>query len=159
MRTQLNITSTQLNQMESGIKSQIDEAAKTIEWAMAEKFQECVLANFGPSGPYRPWSGWHDLSPAYAKKVKRTYATLFVSGALKGNVLIELEGKNFKVVSDNSRVPYATAHQEGNPKGNRGHPGLPAREYFPMTEDGEVTRQVQDIVLDAAYRAAQEALS
>lgn len=159
MRAQLNITAAELNMMEASIKDQINEASNKIEWAMAQKFQECVLANFGPSGPYRPWSGWHELSPAYAKKVKRTYATLFVSGALKGNILIELEGNSFKVVSDNSRVPYATAHQEGNPKGNRGHPGLPAREYFPMTEDGEVTRQVQDIVLEAAYKATQEALS
>lgn len=154
MRAQLNITSSELNMMEASIKGQIDEASKKIEWAMAQKFQECVLANFGASGPYRPWSGWPPLSPAYAKKVGRTYATLEVSGRLKSAVLIDLKENNrFSVVAEDSRVPYATVHQYGG--GNN----IPAREYFPMTEDGEVTRQVQDIVLEAAYKAAQEAIS
>ena len=160
MRGQLHITSSQLNQMERDIKTGVQEGVVAAERAMAETFQECVLANFGASGPYRPWSGWHPLSPAYAKKVGRTYATLEVTGRLKSSVFISLnERGNFTVSADNSDVPYATAHQYGNPKGNRGHPGLPAREYFPMDENNEVTRQVYDLCVNAAQEALERSLA
>lgn len=160
MRGQLTISSSQLNQMERDIKDGMKPAIAAAELAMAETFQNCVLANFGPSGPYRPWSGWHPLSPAYAKKVGRTYATLEVSGRLKSSVFMQLnERGNFTVSADDSDVPYATAHQYGNPKGNRGHPGLPAREYFPMDENNEVTRQVYDLCVNAAQEALERGLT
>lgn len=154
MNVTYTIRDTELNAAFSEIGERIKQAQPKAELAMAERFQDCVLRNFGATGDFRPWSGWPPLSPRYAKKVGRTYATLEVSGRLKGNVLLELgANNNFRVTSSNDRVPYATVHQTGG--GNN----IPAREYFPLLEDGTVTRQVSDLCVEDARRALQEALS
>lgn len=149
MIARLHITNASLAGFSREVKARIKAAQPKAELAMAEFFQEAVLSNFGATGKYRPWSGWPPLSPAYAKKVGRDYATLEVSGRLKANVLLELNGAgNFEVTSDDDRVPYAVVHQTGG--GNN----IPAREYFPMYDDGTVYRQVSDLV----QRAAEDAL-
>jgi phage gpG-like protein len=148
MIARLHITNASLAGFSREVKERIKAAQPKAELAMAESFQEAVLSNFGATGKYRPWSGWPPLSPAYAKKVGRDYATLEVSGRLKANVLLELNGAgNFEVTSDDERVPYATVHQTGG--GNN----IPQREYFPMHDDGTVYRQVSDLVQDAAEAA------
>lgn len=144
MKYSLNITQTEANAMAGELLDRMKEVQGKVEFKMAETFQDCVLQNFGATGPYRPWSGWAPLSPRYARTVGRDYATLEVSGRLKQNVLIELRGDNFEVTSSDDRVPYATVHQFGG--GNN----IPAREYFPLLESGDVTRQVEDIVVEAA---------
>lgn len=153
MRYQLTVLDRELAVLRQTILGKVKEVKGQVEGAMAEKFQECVLANFGATGLFRPWSGWAPLSPAYAKKVGRTYATLEVSGRLKQNVLIESRGEHVEVTSSDERVPYATVHQFGG--GN----SIPAREYFPIGTDGEVTRQVQDLVVEAAHRKLAEILN
>lgn len=154
MIARLSITNASLAGLERAVKDRIKAAQPKAELAMAETFQECVLSNFGATGKFRPWSGWPPLSPAYAKKVGRDYATLEVSGRLKANVAIELNGAgNFEVTSADDRVPYATVHQYGG--GNN----IPQRQYFPMTDDGQVYRQVEDIVQRAAEDALMKELS
>lgn len=152
MKFKLTISDAQLNRMGREVRAKCVEAKRSVQAKMALTYQDCVLRNFGPTGEFRLWTGWHPLSAAYAKKVGRDYATLEVSGRLKSAVLLDSSDspRSMRVVAENSNVPYATAHQYGNPRGNRGHPGLPAREYFPMYEDGTPTRQVQDLVEEAA---------
>ena len=146
VRFQLKVSETQVNAMTRNIALEAAKVAHPVEWAMAEMFQGCVLANFGPTGAFRPWSGWPPLSKAYAKKVGRTYATLEVTGRLKSNVMIDGDGDHVKVVADDALVPYSTVHQYGG--GNN----IPQREYFPMYDDGNVTRQVQDLCLEEAKK-------
>ena len=62
-------------------------------------------------------------------------------------------------MSDAAGVPYATAHHDGSPEGNRGHPGLPARRVFPLQDDGEVLPWTAGQIEEAAARALQEVLS
>lgn len=103
------------------------------------------MENFGASGVDRPWA-WAPLSPAYAKKVGRSYATLVVTGALRNSVK-KTEGQDCAVVSmSDSDVPYATRHHRGS--GN-----LPARRVFPLNEDGSPTAGVQEAVAAAAQKA------
>lgn len=153
MRARIAITDLELRGLEREVKQHFVAVQGRVEYAMAEKFLKCVLDNFGATGRFRPWSGWPPLSPAYAKKVGRSYATLEVSGRLKESVLIELSGRNFAVTADDARVPYATVHQFGG--GNN----IPQREYFPMYDDGTVYRQVQDEVQAAAEKELERLLS
>lgn len=153
MRARIQLNPGSLRGLEREVKDRIKTAQGKTEFAMAETFLDCVLANFGATGKFRPWSGWPPLSPAYAKKVGRTYATLEVSGRLKESILIDATGRNFAVTADDSRVPYSTVHQWGG--GNN----IPQREYFPMFDDGTVYQNVQDLVEDAARRKLQELLS
>lgn len=153
MRARIELNPGSLRGLEREVKNRIKDAQGKTEFAMAETFLNCVLDNFGATGRFRPWSGWPPLSPAYAKKVGRTYATLEVSGRLKESVLIELEGRNFAVTADDARVPYSTVHQFGG--GNN----IPQREYFPIFDDGTPYRQVQDLVEEAAQRKLEELLS
>ena len=154
MTIRLNITEAELTSFTKEIRQKVEDARPKVQADMALKFQECVLDNFGESGPFRTIP-WVKLSPAYAKKVGRTYATLEVSGALKSNVLLSADGSpdHMAVEADNAMIPYSTVHQYGG--GNN----IPARPYFPITEDGEVIESVNMIVTDAARLALQEALT
>lgn len=121
--------------------------------AMAQAFESIVLGNFGEVGIDRPIS-WAPLSPAYAKKVGRTFATLEVSGALKAAVTVDNSNLDYsRVFITKDNVVYALAHQYGNPKGN-----LPARPYFPIENTGELTPFAKSEVMNAALQTIQEGL-
>lgn len=146
--------------------SRATEATERLLWqiksdaqlAMGEAYEQVVLNNFGPFGVDRPWP-WAPLSPAYAKKVGRTYATLLVSGAMRQQLRVDNDSPDACVVSmSDDGVPYATVHHHGNPDGNAGHPGLPARRVFPMRDDGSPTEYARQRVFDAALEAVREGL-
>lgn len=104
--------------------SGIFEAVKDpTQEAMAGAFEMCVHRNFGFSGFERP-NEWPLLSPAYAKRVGRTVATLELTGAMRTQVRTE---GNFVKLTDDS-VPYALKHEQAR--------GVPRRSVFPM-QDGE----------------------
>jgi len=134
----------------AGLESAVAWAVGEAQAAMAARYGEIVRSNFGESGLDRP-SAWPPLSPSYAKEVGRTYATLFVSGALFSAVRVDAQ--DARVSASNADAPYATAHQFGNPAGN-----LPARPYFPVAADGGPTEYTRGEVLAAAAAALGRAL-
>lgn len=144
---------------ESDLLAIFEQAQPAVHGAMRDRLYDIIMANFGIAGPERPWA-WHPLSDAYARKVGRPYATLHVTGALQDSILKGgLQGDSTVVEMSDLAVPYATAHHDGSPEGNRGHPGLPARRVFPLQDDGEVLPWTRDQITEAAARALQEALS
>lgn len=130
---------------EESLRIRFTEVAAQVEARMAETFYNVVMNNFGFIGEDRPIN-WARLSPEYAKRVKREYATLYVTGALKGAV--KLEGNTVSVSNDS--VPYAMVHMFGG--GNN----IPKRPYFPIDDhggdwsDGECLPWTMDRMTDAA---------
>lgn len=117
--------------------------------AMAETFYSIVRGNFGATGIDRPIE-WVPLSDKYAKRVKRDYPTLFLSGDLESSVMWDGSDLDAGVVwTDN---PYAVAHQDGSGT-------LPARPFFPITAAGELTDFAQSQVVEAAETAIAQKLS
>lgn len=123
--------------------------------AMTAVYYGVVMANFGSTGFDRPW-GWKELSPAYAKRVGRTFATLYVTGALQDSVGVDVTETGGVVsmgAGNRGDVPYALAHHYGHPQKN-----LPARRVFPMRKDGSTTEATKALVLEAALRRLKEVL-
>lgn len=113
------------NELANKIRRQIFDLVDPVQDAMAQRFLEMTLSNFGIAGADRPIE-WAPLSYAYSLKVGRKIATLYVTGALKGAI----HQNDNEVEVNDAEVPYATAHQYGNDR-------LPARPYFPLRTDGE----------------------
>lgn len=132
-----------LDLMAWNVQRIISNVAPAVENEMAGRYRQVVAANFGASGIDRP-SPWPALSPGYAKKVGRSYATLLVGGALLQAVRVD----GNKVSVSDAEVPYATSHQFG---GSR----AVARPYFPMNDDGSPT----DYIKLQMNQVAQQALN
>lgn len=109
------------------------------------KFKLFTLQNFGATGTDRP-EEWAPLSPKYAKRVKRSYATLDLKGSLFRSFTVGQPDGTSITVSSNS--PYAEAHQEGNEH-------LPARPFFPITSAGELTGHAQRVLETTAALSLQ----
>jgi phage gpG-like protein len=123
------------------IAKRLQEAKGAVQQKMASVFREAVWSNFGGAerfvvAPYAP------LSPSYARKVGRSYATLEVSGKLKGAIYTGISDEDAATVSVEG-IDYAASHQFGNKN-------MPRRPFFPLTEDGEVLSEVEEIVTQAA---------
>lgn len=162
MNFSITIPPGQLASFESSLREKVEAARQPVQSAMADAMHGIVLANFGSTGFMRPWD-WQALSPAYARKVGRTFATLFVTGALKDTVRKDASGDSASVsMANNGLVSYALAHHHGNP-GNfgttqAGSGELPARRVFPLDEADQVLPEAVEMVTEAARKAAQEAL-
>ena len=120
-----------------------DEIPVKLQSAAAFRFADIAVNNFGFDGEARP-KVWKSLSKPYADEFHggaRT-PTLILSGDMQESIRIENELEKSVVVCDS---PYAEDHQEGVPSRN-----LPARPFFPMTEDGEATEYAQVECLAAA---------
>lgn len=140
----LHALSLRLNTTLSDLKHQLQRA-------MAKRLLWCVHQNFGGAErfvtkPYPP------LSEKYAERVGRSFATLYVTGALKNSVQIFEQGEEVSVGLDGS-VPYDLVHQYGG--GNN----IPARPYFPLDENDDVLPEVQDLVMEAAQEELERMLS
>lgn len=134
------------------IYEQFESVRQDVQGAMGECFFEIVRSNFGKFGIDRPIS-WIPLTPDYAKRVGRDYATLFVSGALESAIQLDNSEPDFCRVSvSDDDVPYATVHQFGG--GNN----VPARPYFPIDSAGYPTPYAQGEVTNAAMSALAWAL-
>lgn len=126
----MNITLDE-SKLAADVQAAIESAKQPTEFAMAARFHEITLSNFGIAGPDRP-NDWPGLAPAtiraYRRRkppVMREIATLVLTGALKAAV--HQDGN--RVYASNAEVPYATRHQNGDDK-------MPKRGYFPIREDG-----------------------
>lgn len=144
---EISVSSLSLGAMDQSITKRCQKAKEPVNLAMSVQFRQCIYDNLGASGLFRPHQ-WALLSPAYARKMKRNYATLNVSGALRAGIKRDSNADKGRVYITNSNVPYATAHQWGNADGN-----LPDRPYFPIRKDGSVLQGVKDLVLRAARLA------
>lgn len=130
-------------EVENVLREKLDKAIPSAQVAMGMAVYEIVMGNIGDMGADRP-SVWPPLSPAYAKRVKRKHATLEVTGALRSAVKMT-DTREASIVSiSNADCPYALVHQYGG--GNN----IPARPYFPINENGEVTPFTQAWARDAA---------
>lgn len=119
---------------------------------MAGEFLELTRQNFGEAGLDRPQE-WPELSKKYAKRVGRSYATLFLHGDLFESFQINNAYQFSEVFSES---PYAEAHQFGTDT-------LPARGFMPILNDKEseeavLTDQAQSKCIEAAQRAIENAL-
>ena len=115
-----------------------------IQAAMAHTFATVVNHNFGGEGEDRPHD-WRILSERYALAYKdgdRT-PTLILDGNLKAS--IEIDDQSIDAASVYTNNPYAVAQQFGDATTN-----LPARPFFPMTEDGQVTEYTAEKCVQAA---------
>ena len=139
-----------LGGFEELVMARARELVEPVQADMASRYAEVVRGNFGREGVDRP-AVWPPLSPAYARKVNRTYATLYVSGALFDAVKVDAAAG--RVSASNADVPYATVHQTGG--GNN----IPPRPYFPILDNGNPTEYAVAEVLDAAERAVRRELS
>lgn len=160
MNFTLSIVPGDVAALESRLLAKLEAARGPVQARMTEAFYGIVMANFGSVGWDRPWT-WQQLSPKYAKRVGRTFATLFVTGALKATVKADLNAATV-TMGNTSSVPYALAHHHGHP-GNFGwtQPGsgeLPARRVFPLDEADQPTERSQATVMQAAYEALREAM-
>lgn len=162
MTCSLNIEPGSLEAMEGAVKAAFEAVKQPVHEAMTGAVHTVVLNNFGSSGPLRPFD-WQPLSEKYARKVGRTFATLYVTGALKDTVRKDVTAEAGVVsMSNTGMVPYAMAHHHGNP-GNFGWtmPGsgeLPARRVFPLDPmSDEVMPEVEKLVEQAARQAIKEA--
>ena len=123
--------------LEGSLEEIFNRVKQPVQNAMADVFHQTVMANFGQSGLDRPWE-WADLEPGYAKKVHRTYATLYVDGKLASAVKVEY-GENCASVSiSKDDVVYALIHQFGGQAGKNHAATIPARPYFPIDERGQI---------------------
>jgi phage gpG-like protein len=137
--------------LQNQIMAKIMRVRPRLLTAMRDRFYDITIANFGIMGPDRP-RPWDFLTPGYAKKVGRPYATLEVSGRLKASIMKGgVDGESTTVSVSNSSVPYATIHQRGG--GN-----IPARPYFPVDKSGKVMRWTQSEVTAAAQDELRRAL-
>lgn len=159
MNATLTVSESELAAVGAAVERRMELAREAGLRAMRDRFYDIVAGNFGLAGAERPWA-WEPLSPAYARKVGRPYATLFVTGALKASLMKGgTFGESTTVEMANSSVPYVTAHHDGSPAGNRSHPGLPARRVFPLDENDQVTEWARAEVLAAAEAELRMVLS
>jgi len=143
------------------LMAMVEALKEPVQQRMSEVMHTIILDNFGSTGLMRPWD-WQALSPKYAKKVGRAFATLVVTGALRETVRRDDSKHEASevVMSNTGLVPYALAHHHGNP-GNFGwtQPGsgeLPARRVFPLDEADQVLPEANEIVSQAAEKAIKE---
>lgn len=153
MNITLQVEAASLNSARVAIASRVESVRLPVHQSMAAMFYAVVLSNFGPTGFDRPWE-WAPLSESYAKRVGRTFATLYVTGALRSTIAATAD-ENAGLVSmgKTGQVPYSLAHHYGNPAGN-----LPARRVFPLQLDGTVTDTTKMLVLQEAITKVREML-
>lgn len=138
--------------LEELVNGRINEIRIPVQTAMAEVFELMVKQNIGGEyGEFRPHE-WDKLSKGYAKRVKRPYATLELSGGLLGSIGAEHAEDASTVFSIG--CDYAAAHQYGEGF-------MPPRPFFPMTGDAgdeEITPQALNEVETAARLKIEELL-
>lgn len=149
----LTIPDGELNRVAQELQRKVELVRSDVQLAMAVAFEDTVLNNFGPVGEDRPFD-WLPLSPAYAKKVGRTYATLHVTGAMKAAVKIDSQMESADVILSDADVAYATPHH----RLSAAPPGLPTRRVFPIDEANEVTPMTLAKVINAADEALRRML-
>lgn len=147
INARLDVSGLELNRLQPQLNRRFQSFRKPTHQAMADQFRQCTHDNLGSAGVFRPHQ-WKALSPSYARKVGRTYATLFVSGILKAAIKARANEDHGSVSVSKADCEYSLAHQFGVPERN-----LPDRPYFPIRKDGEIVRAVVDLVIKSAQLA------
>lgn len=103
---------------------------RTLLAAMIGDLQSITIQNFGPAGIARP-EEWEPLKKRYADKFHKgdTTPKLILSGEMVESFTVEV-GDNSASLTNT--VPYADEHQFGERYKN-----LPARPYYPVSQDGQ----------------------
>ena len=138
------------------VSRQITAVQAPVQQGMAEQLRDIVMSNFGPTGidrpaPWPPLSDRSEVGRAYIRKVGRTYATLYETGAMAGAVRQTDELFASTVSLSDTDCAYATRHHEGSEL-------LPRRRVFPILDDNSITEKSKAMVIDAAAQVLQEAL-
>jgi hypothetical protein len=128
--------------LERDLEKTLTQVQDLVEETMAKAFEDCTRANFGMVGFERP-NDWPPLSPSYALKVGRTYATLQVTGAMKSQ--LRTEGNVVKLTDD--EVNYALKHERGR--------GVPVRSIFPMLGGECMPLTLADVIRAAGMKLDQ----
>ena len=130
--------------IEREIESRMTEIKTGVQDSMANAFATMIHQNFGADGSSRP-AEWLPLTSKYAIAYHDgdTTPTLILSGDLQASIQITEGNPEFSEVFTNNE--YAAKHQWGDRENN-----LPARPFFPITSDGELTPQAMDVVVAAA---------
>lgn len=151
MNITFNLSEYDFGQTRKVLQHALNAHMSQVLYAMQQRLYEAILANFGPSGFDRPWP-WKPLSKEYAKKVARRYATLQVSGALKGSLRKSyLRNDGTASVYFDGSVAYAAAHHYGSKR-------MPARRVMPITKRDEITPKTFLAVQEAARKALRDAM-
>lgn len=114
--------------------------------AVGARFKLLTLRNFSQSGLDRP-EPWPPLSKRYAKRVKRSHATLYKTGLMYRSFTVGPTNGDSITVS--CEVPYSSYHVEGTPR-------MPRRSPFPVGVGGNLTPLAQRQLETAAALAIQE---
>jgi phage gpG-like protein len=149
----------QITKIRDEVTSQIDNIINTFSTAnskilletIGNEFLRRTLNNFGGNGQDKE-KEWPPLSKAYAKKVKRSKATLYDTGALKDSIKLQIRPEFALVYTRNK---YAAAQAFGYKRNN-----LPPRNFWPMQTYG--TPNYSRLVFSAdfaVYHALQRKLN
>jgi len=127
-----------------------------VQMAMGEQMRDIVMSNFGATGvdrpePWPPLSDRSEVGRAYIRKVGRSFATLYETGAMAGAVRETDELDGSKISLSDSDCPYATKHHEGTNI-------MPRRRVFPIRNDGTITDYSKEAVIDAAKQQLAQSL-
>lgn len=141
MNFDLTIAESEQTAFQRSLLSDFEKVRPQVQASMGERLLEIVRSNFGAIGVNRPID-WVPLTDPYARKVRRDYATLYVTGALEGAVKLDVDNDRARVGVSDADVPYATIHQYGSPG------KMPPRPYFPLV-NGELTQFSQEQVTEA----------
>jgi phage gpG-like protein len=144
-RAEISISSLALGAMSGRVLLRLQKVQAPVHAAMAGQFYQCTLDNFGASGSFRIHQ-WAKLSPAYARKVRRDYATLNVTGKLRSAIKKSSSEVSGRVSVSKGECEYALVHQFGGKT-------MPDRPYFPIHTDGSVLGSVKTLVREAAQLA------
>lgn len=148
----VSISASSQASLKRALVKKIEASRRPVNKAMVEQFRQCTYDNLGSSGAFRPHQ-WADLSPAYARKVKRTYATLNVTGLLRSAIKTDADDNRGRLSIKKADCEYALAHQFGNPAR-----ALPDRPYVPI-RGSVVMASVRSLVVRAAQLALKVELN
>lgn len=81
------------------------------------------------------------------KKAGAGNPLLIKSGTLRQSIHVQAEGDD--KVRIGTPVPYGAVHQLGSAKKSGRGSGIPARPFFPVTSDGQMTSQAADAIEEA----------
>lgn len=155
MMIEATMDQSDVNALSEHVQDQIEFAAMRVQAAMAAAYVDVIASNLGSWGIDRPLP-WAPLSPGYAKKVGRKFATLYETGAMARAVKTDNSKAYASEVSiSEGDCPYALAHQFGYPPHN-----LPARPYFPFDPTtGETTPYTLGLMREVAQEELAAALA
>ncbi len=125
------------------------EIANLLENTVEEAFEQKVDPMTGT-----PWQALEDITikRKQSKNYKDPSRPLFASGEMQGSLLPEHDSTSATIglnVKSAKGYPYPIVHQYGTTKAGRSkNITIPARPFFPIDDDNNLARHVEDEILD-----------